>query len=65
MRAMWSFSENTPSDNVNNSAHEYAFFCTKVIVQQLIQPFIRMKNDIGSDGTLSLIQYLACHIMEH
>ncbi len=35
------------------------FLCTEVVVQQLTQPFIRTKNDIGSDGTLSQIQYLA------
>ncbi len=29
------------------------FLCTEVIIQQLTQPFIRAKDDIDSDGTLS------------
>jgi hypothetical protein len=29
------------------------FLCAEVAVQQLIQLFIRMKNNIGSDGTVS------------
>jgi hypothetical protein len=35
------------------------FLYTEVVVQQLTQPFIRTKNDIGNDGTLLKIQYLA------
>jgi len=40
------------------------FLCAEVVVQQLTQLFIQTKNNIGSDGTLSWIQYLACHILE-
>ena len=32
------------------------FLYVEVIVQQLIQPIIRMKNDIGSDGLYGVVQ---------
>jgi hypothetical protein len=52
LKAVQSFSENAPSDQTIQRVNT-RFFCTEVIVQQLTHPFIRMKNDIGSDGTLS------------
>ena len=58
MKAMRSFSENAPSDETIQRVNT-RFLCTDVVVQQLTQPFIRTKNDIGGDGTLSYIQYLA------
>jgi hypothetical protein len=56
LKAMRSFSENAPIPvtMVNDPAREYAFLCTEVVVcTTMTQPFIRTKNDIGSDGTLS------------
>ncbi len=49
---MRSFSENTPSD-LTIQRMNTLFLCTEVVGQKLTQPFIRTKNDIGSDGTLS------------
>ena len=49
---MRSFSENAPSDYTIQRVNT-CFLCDEVVVQQLTQPFIRTKNDIGSDGTLS------------
>ncbi len=51
MKAMRSFSENAPSDQTIQRVNT-RFLYIEVVVQQLIQPFIRTKNDIGSDGTL-------------
>ncbi len=52
MKAMRSFSENAPSD-LTIQRMNTRFICTEVVGQKLTQPFIRTKNDIGSDGTLS------------
>ena len=52
LKAMRSFSENDPSDYTIQRVNT-RFLCDEVVVQQLTQPFIRTKNDIGSDGTLS------------
>jgi hypothetical protein len=54
LKAMRSFSETLPW-LPKRFSHEYRtrFLCTEVVVQQSTQPFIRTKNDIGSDGTLS------------
>jgi hypothetical protein len=52
LKAMRSFSENDPSDYTIQRVNT-RFLCAEVVVQQLTQPFIRTKNDIGSDGTLS------------
>ena len=49
---MQPFSENAPSDETIQRVNT-RFLCTDVVVQQLTQPFIRKKNDFGSDGTLS------------
>jgi hypothetical protein len=49
---MRSFSENAPNDEMIQCVNT-CFLCTEVVVQQLTQPFIQTKNDIGSDGTLS------------
>jgi len=37
------------------------FLYVEVIVQQLIQPNIRMKNDIGSDGLYGVVQAWVGH----
>jgi hypothetical protein len=52
LKAMRPFSENAPSDQKIQRVNT-RFLCTEVVVQQLTQPFIRTKNDIDSDGTLS------------
>ena len=52
MKAMRSFSEKAPSELTIQRVNT-RFLYTEVVVQQLTQPFIRTKNDIGSDGTLS------------
>jgi hypothetical protein len=49
---MRSFSENAPS-NYTIQRVNTRFLCIEVIVQQLTQPFIWTKIDIGSDGTLT------------
>jgi len=49
---MRSISENAPKDKTIQIVYAH-FLCIEVIVQQLTQSFVWMKNNIGSDGTLS------------
>jgi hypothetical protein len=46
---MQSISGNAPNDTASQHMNK-SFVFTEVVLQQLAQPFIRTKNDIGSDG---------------